>query len=136
VDDKPLPTPDKANTRYWQGCREHVLLLPNCNACAATWFPPAPNCPSCLSDDIGWKEASGRGRLWSWNVFHQAYFAGFTDDIPYVTALIELEEGPRMTSTVVDVALADLRCDLEVEVAFDDVTDEFSLPTFRPAGGS
>jgi uncharacterized protein len=133
VYEKPLPKIDKVNRPYWEGCREGKLLLPRCAACGHRWFPPAPNCPRCLSAELVWDPASGRGTLWSWNVFHQAYFKGFRDDLPYLTALIKLAEGPFMTSTVVNAAPGELRCDRPVEVVFEKITDDFSLPKFRLA---
>lgn len=131
--EKPLPRIDSTNAPYWEACRVGRLLLPRCTRCHHTWFPPSSHCPACLSFGIEWAQASGRGRLWSWNVFHQAYMKGFREELPYLTALIQLEEGPFMTSTIVDADPADLRCDLPVEVVFEQVTDEVTLPKFRLA---
>lgn len=131
--DKPLPVIDRSNQAYWDGCRAGRLLLPRCEDCGRTWFPPSANCPGCLSRRIAWIPASGRGRIWSWNVFHRAYFPGFAAELPYLTALVELAEGPLMASTIVGAAAADLRCDLPVEVVFDQVTAEVTLPKFRIA---
>ena len=132
---KPLPVINPANRRYWEGARAHQLLLPRCDECGATWFPPAPHCPRCLSTAITWASASGRGTLWSWTVFHNVYFGGFRDEVPYVTALVALDEGPLMATTIVGADPGELACDLPVEVVFDDVTEDVTLPKFRLRGG-
>lgn len=132
---KPLPQPTPFDEPYWNYLKAHELRLPGCRSCGHIFFPPQPCCPRCLSDRLDWIPASGRGRVWSWVVFHHVYFRSFAEDIPYVVALVELEEGPRMVSTVVDCSPEDLRCDMPVEVVFDDVTPEFTIPKFRPVKG-
>jgi uncharacterized OB-fold protein len=77
-------------------------------------------------------KASGRGMIWSWVVFWQRYFAAFEADIPYNVAYVELEEGPRLMTNLVEYDPASIRCDMPVEVVFDDVTPEVTLPKFRP----
>lgn len=137
---KPLPRRNKFNTPYWDGLSEHKLTLPKCNACGFIWHPPAsPTCPSCLTEgDYEFVELSGRGRIWSWLKMHQRYFAAFADELPYNVVYVELEDRPglRMISNLVDFSDEDLRCDQPVEVVFDDVTDEWTLPKFRPVAAS
>ena len=74
----------------------------------------------------------GRGKVWSWIVMWQRYFPAFEPDLPYNVAYVELDEGPKLMTNLVDVASEDIRCDMPVEVVFDEVTDEISLPKFRP----
>jgi len=131
---KPLPRPTKLSRPFWEGAKRHELLLLNCNACARIWFPPSSRCPNCLSTDVAWKPASGRGKVWSWIVMWQRYFPAFDADLPYNVAYVQLDEGPKLMTNLVGVAPEDIRCDMPVEVVFDDVTEEFSLPKFRPVG--
>lgn len=131
--DKPLPrvTPDTAP--FWQGCREGELRLAKCEDCARVHLPPGPVCPFCLSDRLGWREASGKGVVSSWTVVHQAWFPAFKAELPYNVVQVELAEGPRLTANLVDVANDAITVGMAVEVVFDDVTPEVTLPRFRSA---
>lgn len=135
ADAKPLPHLYEDERPFWEGARQGELRLPHCTACGEVWWPAGPVCPRCLSDQVAWCRASGRGHVASWVVFHKAYFPGFAADLPYNVAWIELEEGPRLTSNVVEVRHEDLRVGLPVEVVFERVTDEITLPKFRPRRG-
>lgn len=130
--DKPLPTLTKLNRPYFEGAKQGELRLQRCDACGHSWFPPSKNCPRCLSTEWQWVKASGRGRVWSWIVMHQRYFKAFEADLRYNVAFIELDEGPRLMSTLVDVAPDQIRCDMPVTVTFEDATDEIAVPKFRP----
>jgi uncharacterized protein len=129
---KPLPRINKLNAPFWEGARRHELRLQRCRQCGRHWFPPAHRCPECLNTDYEWAQASGRGKVWSWIVMWQRYFAAFQEAIPYNVAYVELDEGPRLITNIIDCDPEDLRCDLPVEVVFEDVTEEISLPKFRP----
>jgi uncharacterized protein len=129
---KPLPRPNRLSQPYWDAAKRHELVVENCNACGHKWLPPADRCPRCLSKDVGWVGASGRGKVWSWIVMHQRYFAAFQDDLPYNVAYVELEEGPRLMTNLVECADEDIHCDMPVEAVFDDVTPEITLIKFRP----
>ena len=131
---KPLPGLRRQNRPFFEGAKQGELRLQRCTSCGHHWFPPSDNCPSCLSFDFEWVTLSGHGRIWSWIVMHQRYFKGFEDDIPYNVAFVELEEGPFLMSTIVDVPFDQIRCDLPVEVVFEDATEEIALPKFRPTG--
>ena len=130
---KPLPVIKTLTEPYWSATKKHELRLQQCDECAHLWFPPAEYCPRCLSDQYTWTVVSGRAKLWSWISMWQMYFPAFADERPYVVAFVELDEGPRMMSTVVDCDPADLVCDMPLEVTFDDITPEITLPKFRPA---
>ena len=132
---KPLPTLTKLNRPYFEGAKQGELRLQRCRPNGHHWFPPSTNCPRCLSTDVEWVRVSGRGRVWSWIVMHQRYFKAFEADLPYNVAFIQLEEGPFLMSTLVDVAGDEIRCDLPVEVTFEDATDEIAIPKFRPVAG-
>ena len=128
---EPTPTPD---TRfYWESAQRGVLALPLCVACGTCFFYPRTHCPGCLSDAVEWIEASGRGMLHTYVICH-APAPGFEDETPYVIAIVELEEGLRMMSGLVDVAPDPdaLELDMPLEVLF--VTQGQSrIPKFRPA---
>ena len=126
---KPRVTPD--NRPFWDGCRGHVLNLPWCADCERAFLPPAPVCPWCFGERIEWRAASGRGTVSTFVVVHQRWFPAFADDTPYNAAQVELEEGPRLTSSLVGIRNEDIVVGLEVEAVFDDVDDETTLPRFR-----
>jgi uncharacterized OB-fold protein len=131
---KPLPriTPD--NRPFWDATRRHELRLQRCTGCGRFRYPPAPVCPDCLGEGAAWERVSGRGTVTTWVVFHKLYFPAFAADLPYNVAQVELDEGPRLTANLVGVANDDIRVGLPVEVVFDDVTPEVTLPRFRPTG--
>lgn len=130
---KPLPALTKVNAEFWAGTRAGELRLQRCAQCGTVRYPPGPHCPACLSREFAWATMSGLGRVWSWTVFWQQYFGAFADDIPYVVALVKLDEGPLLTTTVVGVDPAELRCDARVRVTFRPATEEMCLPVFEPA---
>ena len=133
---KPLPTPAPESKRFWDGCKKHELWLPFCRACQQFFFYPRDFCPRCFSWDIEWRRSSGRGRIYTFAIHYRAWHPGWKDEIPYVTALVELEEGPRIYTNIVGVEPdpKQIACDMPVEVVFEDVSEEITLPKFRPAG--
>jgi uncharacterized OB-fold protein len=130
---KPLPVPSPESEPFWDACRRHELALQRCEPCGTSWFPPSALCPRCLGEAWHWEATSGQGSVYSFVVFRRVYHPGFADDIPYVVAVVELEEGPRLPTRLVGIAPEDVRCDMPVEVVFDDVTEAVTLPKFRPA---
>jgi uncharacterized OB-fold protein len=131
---RPLPVPDGDTKPYWDAAREHRLVIQRCQACQQAIFYPRSLCPHCMSDQIAWLDASGKGTIYSYTVVHRAP-AQFAEDVPYVVALIDLAEGVRLMSNVVDCAPSDVRIGAPVEVTFDNVTPEISLPKFRLTSG-
>lgn len=131
--EKLLPRIDEMSRPYWEGAKRHELLLQKCQECGHYRYPPGETCPSCLSDKLEWVKVSGRGSVYTWTVFHRAYHPAYKDDIPYAVVAVELEEGPRMITNLVNCRIEDIKMGMPVEVAFDDVTEEVSLPKFRPA---
>lgn len=131
---KPLPAITTLNEPYWHGLRRRELKMPKCNDCGEIWYPPSPFCPLCWSRSFTWQQLSGRGKVNSWVVFHQAYFSSYKEDIPYNVAEVELEEGPRLLTNLVGIANEDITIGMPVEIVYDDVTDEVTLAKFRPTG--
>jgi uncharacterized OB-fold protein len=130
---KPIPVPSEESQAYWDGLRNRKLLMPRCDACGKYWFPPSLLCPHCNATNWTWTSTSGRGRIFSYVVYHRVYHPGFADEVPYAVAVIELDEGPRMVSNVIGIAPDKLACDLRVEVVYQPITDTITLPKFKPA---
>ncbi|MEX0684267.1 MAG: OB-fold domain-containing protein [Dehalococcoidia bacterium] len=131
---KPLPVPSPEARRFWEGAKNHELWLPYCRPCAKSYWYPRDFCPTCGTREVEWRKSTGRGRVYTFAIQYRAFHPGWNDATPYVTALIDLDEGVRIFSNLVDVAPDPkaLRCEMPVEVVFDDVTDEITLPKFRP----
>ena len=129
---RPQPTPETQH--FWDGTRAGELRLQRCDACAKVYFPPRPFCPACASRAVSVFAASGRGSLYSY-VIHHRKVPGFTP--PYAIAVVQLDEGPRMMSNIADCAQTPeaLQLDMPLEVAFERLDDEITLPLFRPAKG-
>jgi uncharacterized OB-fold protein len=131
--DKPLPAINEDTASYWEYCRKHELRMQKCQQCGYIRFPASIVCPKCHSLEAEWTRLSGKGRVYSFIVYRQVYHPSYKDDIPYAVAIIQLDEGPRMESNIIGCEMEDIKIDMPVEVSFDDVTDEISLPKFRPA---
>ena len=129
---RPLPDPDVHTAAFWEACRREVLEVAACDECEHLFLPPAPCCPRCWSPRLGRRELSGAGRVFSFAVYRRTYHPALP--APYVVALIELDEGPRLLSNVVDCAPEEVFIGMPVTVRFDEVGDT-TLPLFRPASG-
>ena len=130
---KPVPYPSPETKPFWEACKRHELLLPYCANCNEFFFYPREFCPKCFGWDIEWRACSGKGTLYTFAIQFRPQAPGFMP--PYVTAIVQLDEGPRMMTTLVgvDAAPENIRCDMPVEVSWEDVNDEITLPLFRPA---
>jgi uncharacterized OB-fold protein len=129
---KPKPTPETQH--FWDGTQAGELRLQRCDACANVYFPPRPFCPSCASRKVSVFKASGKGKLYSYIIHHRPA-PGFTP--PYSIAVVELDEGPRLMTNIIDCPQTPeaLALDMPVEVAFEKLDDKITLPLFRPAKG-
>src|SRR5262249_4263963 len=116
---------------FWEACRRHRLVGPTCAECGKAHLPPGPLCPYCFSDRINWKQATGKGRIGTLTVVHKAQVPGFSNDIPYNVVQVELDEGPRLTSRLVDLSGRTAVIGQRVEVVYDDVDDTLTLHRFR-----
>lgn len=130
--DRILPVPTPETRHYWEGARQGELRLQQCNACRHVYFPPRPFCPDCGSRSVAIVNASGRGRLYSYIINHLPT-PGF--EPPFAIAVVELDEGPRLMSNIVDCEQTPeaLQLDMPLEVTFERINDEITLPQFRPA---
>ncbi len=132
MSERALPAVTPETRHFWEGTRAGELRLQQCNACDHVYFPPRPFCPQCAAQDVRVIRASGRATLYSY-VIHHRQVPGFVP--PYSIAVVQLEEGPRMMSNVVEVEQTPeaLQLDMSLEVVFERLNDEISLPLFRPA---
>ncbi|MFM1813499.1 MAG: hypothetical protein RLZ98_194 [Pseudomonadota bacterium] len=130
---KPIPHISPEAEPFWVAAREHKLKIPKCNNCSKSWFPPTTICPHCGSIDFGWTEASGAGKVHTFVTYHRLYHKGWEGELPYVVAVVELAEGPRMMANIVGIEPGKVVCDMPVKVVFDDVTPELTIPKFEPA---
>jgi len=130
---RPLPVPDEVTKPFFEGAKHHELMLQRCKACGAYLYPVKLRCDNCLEGDLEWVKASGKGKLYSFGLMHQLYHPGFTEEIPYNVAVVELDEGIRIVSNIVGCPNSELRVDMPLEVTFEDINEEVSIPKFRPA---
>ena len=130
---KPVPHPNEVSAPYWEGLEQGVLNLQCCSACKKFRHYPRLVCDSCYALDVEWVESSGRGEVHSWTVAHHAFHPGFVGDLPYVLAVVDLEEGVRAMGRLRGIDAADIRIGLPVEFTVEQREDGVSLPTFVPA---
>ncbi len=128
---KPLPKPSAVSRPFWDAAKRHELILQQCGGCKAFIYYPRDRCPQCLSEQLQWRPVSGRGKVYSYTVVRRASTRSFADK-PYVLAIVELDEGVRMTTNV-EAAPESLKVGMPVAVWFDDVTPERTLVKFKPA---
>jgi uncharacterized protein len=131
---KPIPGPDEESQPFFDGANAHRLMLMRCDGCGRYRYPSRDRCDACWSTASSWVRASGRGTVYTFGLMHQLYHPGFKAEIPYNVAVVELEEGPRMTTNIVGVPNDQIRVGMPVEVVFEDISPEISLPKFRSAG--
>lgn len=122
-----LPMPTPVSAPFWEGCAAGELRVQHCDDCEERFFPPLPACPRCLGDRLRWVASSGRGVVYSYSVVHRPQVPSLA--VPYVVAIVELEEGWRMATNVVDCPPEDVAVGLAVRVSFRRVS-EVTLPFF------
>ncbi len=134
---KPLPQPDPITKPFWASVKGRAMQLQRCGACGRFVFFPRVLCPYCFSDALEWTPVSGRGVVHAFTIPHRHPLPAFQPDLPYVVAIVELAEGARMMTNLVDVPPdpAQIAVGMPVEVVYDDVTAEVTLPKFRPRAG-
>lgn len=134
--DLPVPIVNADSAPYWEGARDGKLLLQRCGDCGTLRFFPRYLCTECGSDNTEWVEASGRGTVHSFTIVHRAAFAEFQARTPYVVALIDLAEGPRMMTNIIGDGALEVAIGDAVEVTFEARGAEGAkVPQFRRARG-
>ncbi|HXW82918.1 MAG TPA: Zn-ribbon domain-containing OB-fold protein [Candidatus Binataceae bacterium] len=129
---KPIPaiTPELGD--FFAGAKRGQLMVQKCAGCGTLRFPAYSLCANCLSTQSSWVPVSGRGEIFSFNIMHQVYHPGFASEVPYAVVVVKLDEGPKMLSNLIGVKPHDVQCGMPVEVVFEKVSDEVTMPKFRP----
>ena len=127
----PKPVRNADSIPYWDGAREGKLLLRRCQSCGALHFMPRHLCPACWSDRLEWIQSKGTGTVHTFTVIHRAPLPAFASQVPYVVAMIELDEGPRMVANILGEDARSVAIGDRVEVMFEDRGDGDCLPQFR-----
>jgi uncharacterized OB-fold protein len=134
--DRPLPQPITPEARpYWDGLKQERLMLPKCGDCGHVFWYPRVLCPRCHSRQIAWVQSSGQGSLYAFEIAHQSFNRAMKIPRPYVLAMIQLTEGPRMLSNLINVEPdpSAVKIGMPVEVVFTKLTDDVTIPLFQPA---
>jgi len=131
---KPLPTITAESRPFWEGCARRQLLVQRCRACGARQHYPRGICASCWSNDLEWQASSGRGTVYTFTVTHRTQARGFKDEVPYVVAWVELEEGVQLLTNVVGCDPSRVAIGMPVQVTFEEAAPGVSIPHFTPAG--
>lgn len=133
VYNKPLPRVNPDSKPFWEGCKEHELRFQKCRQCGFVRWPASIVCPKCYSSDTEWIVASGRGKVYSFIVYHETPLKQFESELPYVVAIVELKEKVLLVSRIVNCRPEQVKIEMPVAVTWEDVTEKFSLPMFKPA---
>jgi len=127
-----LPTPTPVTTAFWEAAKRHKLLLQKCNQCERYIYYPRRFCPECLSQDLEWVESSGEGTIYTYTIIYHSPIREFESLVPYILAIIELKEGVRIMSNIVHCEPAEIHVGMMVQVIFEEVSKDISLPKFQP----
>lgn len=130
---KPLPHIDEENRPWWEAVQRHELYVQRCRDCGDMRFHPRALCTNCLSSNTEWVRCKGSGKIYTFTVTNQNQASGFRESLPYVMAWVELDEGLKMLTNVVDCPPEQVKIGMPVEAVFDDVTPDVTLVKFRPA---
>ena len=130
--DKPVPLPSEDSKPFWDGCNRQELLLQRCKDCGFHRFPPSLLCPRCMSMNGEWIQASGKAEVYSFEITHRPFYPAW--DPPYNVAIVELAEGPRMHTNIVNCSNDEIRIGMPLEVVFEKIEgQDWYLPKFKPA---
>ncbi len=127
---KPLPVLDGLAGEFYAWCKKGELRFQRCSDCGAWRHVPRPMCADCSSMSWTWERSSGRGRVFTWTVTAAALHPGFKDAVPYAPVVVEMEDGVRVVSELVDCKPEELAIDMPVRVSFDAITEAITLPKF------
>ena len=126
--ERPVPEPTIDSKPYWDGLKERRLMLQQCGNCGLVRHYPRPMCAVCHSLEVRWIESSRQGRLYAWTEVHHPFVPALRDEIPYVMATVDLEEGVRLQCQMLGADADALRLDLPLEIVFREVQDGLVLP--------
>ena len=131
---KPVPVPENIELTkpFWEAAKRHELMMQRCKKCAEWIFYPREQCPNCFSQDMEFQKVSGRGRVYAYTTVYQPAHPAFNDEAPYVFAIVQLDEGVRVATNIVGVPHEQVKVDMAVEAAYEDVTPEWTLVKFKP----
>lgn len=132
---KPIPTRTPELEPFFAAAQRRQLVVQRCRQCGTHRFPAREICSECLSNASEWVPVSGKGTVFSFNVMHQVYHPGFADEVPYAVVVIKLDEGAKILSNIVGIRPDQIRIGMPVEVVFEQISDEITLPKFKPGLG-
>jgi uncharacterized OB-fold protein len=130
---KPLPHLDEESRPWWEALQRHELYIQKCRDCGDLRYYPRAMCTSCMSSNTEWIKCSGRGKVYTFTATYQNNVPGFRESLPYIMAYVELDEGLKMLTNLVECPPDQVKIDMPVEVVYEDVTPEVTLAKFRPA---
>ena len=130
---RPIPRPTELSKPFWDAARRHELVTQQCGSCTKHVFYPRLSCPHCGARQLSWVPVSGKATVYSYTVARRPTHPAFADRVPYVIAIVELDEGPRMTTNIVGCPADDVSIGMRVRALFEDVDDEIALVNFEPA---
>ena len=132
VKPKPIPVVNPWAKPFWEAARENKLIIQQCKDCGTYIFYPRIACTNCFSDNLTWVPASGRGKVYTYTVVESYPPSAFIPDLPFVVAVVRLEEGVQMLSNIVGCDPHTVYCEMPVAVVFEKLNEEFTLPKFKP----
>lgn len=132
----PIPIPDELTAFFWDGVRAHILMILRCRNCGHFIHYPRPVCEKCLSEDLAPEQVSGRATLYSYTITMKPWHPFWVDKVPYVLATVELceQEDLKMLTNLVECPHDAIEVGMGVEVTFREVSEDLTLPLFKPAG--
>jgi uncharacterized protein len=130
---KPVPVANSWTMEFWKGAKEGRLTIQKCKDCNTNIFYPRMSCPFCFSDKLEWVESSGKGKIYTYTVVRSNAPSAFIADMPFVIAVVRMEDGVQMLTNIVGCNPEEVYCEMPVQVTFEKLTEEFTLPKFKPA---
>ena len=132
MQDKPLPNINGDSREFWIGCAKHELRFQKCEDCGHVRWPASIICPRCHSRNASWIVSGGKGKIYTFVVYRVAYHPTFAKDIPYIVAVVELNEGPHLLTNIVACPIEEMKCEMSVEVIWKNIKEDVCLPLFKP----
>lgn len=130
---KPIPEPTPETAEFWAGTARHELMIQRCQACGRHQFPPRIFCTACSSREVGWVRSQGLASVRSFTVVRRPVSEAFAGDVPYIVALVVLDEGPTLMTNIIGCKTEELRIGMRVTVCFDTRTPSCAIPQFAPS---